>query len=278
MHESLIRELEKSLRTGFINTSFLSDTVYIPELLVNNKEQNKKVLTTITSELKRCQEFLISVAFVTTSGVASLINQLDYLKAKGIKGKILVSQYLNFTEPEALKRLLQFDNIELRIATQGAFHSKGYLFKQNGYYNIIIGSSNLTASALATNKEWNLKVSATNESRMVERALFEFVHEFKIAVPVTPQFIDDYKEIYDKQRIFERKKKNEEEKLHEKVITPNIMQKEALRNIAELREAGETKAILISATGTGKPIFLPLIAKYLIHQNYYLSFIVRILL
>ena len=37
------------------------------------------------------------------------------LAKKNIKGKILVSQYLNFTQPEALRRIMQFKNIELRI-------------------------------------------------------------------------------------------------------------------------------------------------------------------
>jgi HKD family nuclease len=40
---------------------------------------------------------------------------LEVLRERGIKGKILVSQYQDFTEPEALKTLLQFENIELRI-------------------------------------------------------------------------------------------------------------------------------------------------------------------
>lgn len=255
MDNHLIQELERSLRTGFIDASFLSNTVYVPELLVNSKVQNTKVLTTIERELKNCQEFLISVAFVTTSGIAPLINHFKYLGAKGVKGKILVSQYLNFTQPEALKRLLQFKNIELKIATQGNFHSKGYLFKRNGHYNIVIGSSNLTATALATNKEWNLKVSATTDSSMVNRVLSEFKSEFDFGVPVTKEFITKYKEVYDKQRTFERKKKIEEEVFTKREITPNLMQKEALVNIHKLRNEGENKALLISATGTGKTYF-----------------------
>jgi HKD family nuclease len=53
------------------------------------------------------QSVYISVAFVTTSGVATIINKLKELQSE-ITGQILVSQYLNFTQPEALKRLLQF--------------------------------------------------------------------------------------------------------------------------------------------------------------------------
>ena len=105
----------------------------MPQLLTNDKLQGKKVLTTLLKELRDLEEkdeFWFSVAFVTTSGVATLIDSFIELEKRGIKGKVLVSQYLNFTQPEALKRLLQFKNIDLRIVTEGDFHSKGYLFKK----------------------------------------------------------------------------------------------------------------------------------------------------
>ena len=137
--ESLIKVFTSSLETGFINKSILSNLEFQPELLVNQTKPNKKILTNILRELEYCNEFYISVAFVTTSGVASIINKLQELENKKIKGKILVSQYLNFTEPEALKRLLQFENIDLRITTKGNSHAKGYIFKKDNFYNLIIG-------------------------------------------------------------------------------------------------------------------------------------------
>jgi HKD family nuclease len=59
----------------------------------------------------------------------TIINKLKELQNREITGQILVSQYLNFTQPEALKRLLQFKNIDLRIATTGNAHAKGYILK-----------------------------------------------------------------------------------------------------------------------------------------------------
>ena len=100
--------LEKSLHTGFINKSIPSNMEYLPQLLVNDKKEGKKILGTILHELNSCDEFWFSVAFVTTDGLATLIETLHNLNGRGIKGKILVSQYLNFTQPEALKRLLKF--------------------------------------------------------------------------------------------------------------------------------------------------------------------------
>lgn len=104
----LIDIFNSSLQTGYVDKSILSHIEYQPELLVNQKNPPKKVLSTILHELENCNQFYISVAFVTTSGVAAIINKLKELERREIKGQILVSQYLNFTQPEALKRLLQF--------------------------------------------------------------------------------------------------------------------------------------------------------------------------
>ena len=96
--------LRNSLETGFIDSGILSDKRYQPKFLTNNIDTGDKILTSIKNELNECTEFWFSVAFITTSGIVTLINTLEDLKAKNIKGKILVSQYLNFTQPEALKR------------------------------------------------------------------------------------------------------------------------------------------------------------------------------
>lgn len=245
-------QLEESLKTGFIDHKLPSDYAYLPHLLVNDKKESKKVLTTILHSLNKCEEFWFSVAFVTTNGVATLIETLINLEQKGIKGKILVSQYLNFTQPEALKRLMQFKNIELKIAIDNAFHSKGYLFKNKNVYDLIIGSSNLTATALCTNIEWNLKISATPESYIIQNAIKEFHSEFEKAVKVDNDFIENYEILYKKQVDYSNLVKKELVLSNQKEIVPNSMQVEALQNIEHLRAQGKTKALLISATGTGK--------------------------
>jgi len=250
--DKLLQIFNESLQTGYVDKNILSDTTFHPELLVNQKQPPKKVLSTIIYELKNCSEFFISVAFVTTSGVATIINTLEELENRNIRGKILVSQYLNFTQPEALKKLFKFKNIELRIATKGNAHSKGYIFKTKKHHNLIIGSSNLTASALSTNKEWNLKVSAMNSSGIVEDILNEFNSDFKIATIVSEKFIKTYERTYLKQFLFNKEKSTGDFTEIIKEIVPNSMQTEALNSLKSLRQKNKNKALIISATGTGK--------------------------
>ena len=241
-----------SLNTGFIDKNLVSEVLYRPKLLVNKKVPKEKVLSTILAELDNCESFLISVAFVTTSGIAVLMNSLLELEKRGIKGKVLVSQYLNFTQPEALKKLIRFKNIELKISTTSNAHSKGYIFKSKNYYNLVVGSSNLTASALCSNKEWNLKVSGLHCSEIVDSVLAEFQNDFKEATSVSAEYIDTYQEIYNKQRLLTKNNNIELSEGDYNKIKPNLMQKDALLNLKQIREEKKTKALIISATGTGK--------------------------
>ena len=254
---SLVKEqIIGSAYTGLVDLKKASRKEYQPKLLVNNSQEGKKVLTNLIRELKTCDAFIFSVAFITNSGIAALINTLKELEERGIPGKILASQYENFTEPRALERLLGFRNIELRILSEGNLHAKGYIFRKAGFYDLIIGSSNMTANALTANQEWNLKISSSEEGGLIQHTLLEFENLFAVATPVTKEWIREYNKIYfEQKRLFDRAKEKENETLHLedlRKVAPNKMQVQALQALSVLRAEGKNKALLISATGTGK--------------------------
>lgn len=256
-------DVEKGLLKSYIDISAQSKYEYQSRLLINDKDQKTKVLTSIINELRACNEFFFSVAFVTNSGVATLINTLKELEDKGIKGKILASQYQNFTQPRALERLLEFKNIQLRIITEGNFHAKGYIFRHSirnieDVYTLIVGSSNLTAEALSTNKEWNLKVTSLSDGALLRETLDEFNKLYDNAVPVTKEWITEYDKIYNEKRYYDEDEADEvglsvfNKTINLYKISPNNMQVEALNALDNLRKEGKNKALIISATGTGK--------------------------
>lgn len=249
---SMIEELQKALVSGFVDYTQSSKHVFQPELIVNDGK-GRKVLNSINSHLQSSDMFWFSVAFVTTSGIACLKQQLLELEKNKISGRILVSQYLNFTQPEALRELLKFKNIDVRIATDSNFHAKGYLFSNDYIHHLIIGSSNLTANALTVNKEWNLKVSSTKTGALSLQAINEFKKEFNSAISVTPEFIETYELLYQQGKgSFQQINNTTYSCISKNDIKPNIMQQEALENLSILRSQGKNKALLISATGTGK--------------------------
>lgn len=251
--EAIKLAIKQAVITGFIDENHSSFNEYRPSILTNDPITNAKVLNTILEELRICESFFLSVAFITSGGVASILGTLMDLEEKGVKGKILVSEYLNFTEPEALRKLLKLTNIELKIARDSDFHSKGFLFSHPSYYSIIIGSSNLTQGALTKNKEWNLKVTAHKDSELFKNTLIEFNQVFETAHFVDQEYLEKYTFIYNSEKKIRSGLRNELLKnKFSKKINPNLMQQEALKNLENLRGLGKNKALLVSATGTGK--------------------------
>lgn len=54
---------------------------------------------------------------------------------------------------------------DVEKAAEG-FHTKGYIFKKEEIYRIIIGNSNMTSAALTSNREWNTKVVSTEQGEV----------------------------------------------------------------------------------------------------------------
>ncbi|MCU9519291.1 hypothetical protein N7326_05300 [Corynebacterium sp. ES2794-CONJ1] len=57
--------------------------------------------------------------------------------------------------------MLRIPNIDVCVYHGSGLLSKGYLFEHRKYRSVIIGSSNLSRSALLENEEWKPKVSAS---------------------------------------------------------------------------------------------------------------------
>lgn len=179
------------------------------------------------------------------------------LKRKGIKGKILTSTYLNFNQPKLFKELNKLTNVEVRLSNIKGFHSKGYIFEQKDYYSLIVGSTNLTSSALQVNHEWNIKLTSHANGEIVKHFKNQFEEVWEESEPLTENWIRQYEKEYIKlespiaEQIIELEQPYDATREANK-IEPNKMQEAALEQIQNLRDQGERKGIVISATGTGK--------------------------
>lgn len=258
----LLNDFNQSLKKGFIDKDISHKGNYTPKLLVNNK--NEKVLSTIIDELQKCETFYFSVAFITESGLASLKAQLLDLSNKGVKGKILTSNYLRFNSPKMYGELLKLKNVEVRLTDIAGFHAKGYIFEHKDYSSMVIGSSNLTSNALKVNYEHNVLLSTMKNGDLVDSVKNEFELLWQKSTPLTEQWINSYKESFE-YRSLEKLAEVEQTQmlLADKVkksveIVPNLMQAEALRSLKAIRDKTKDKALIISATGTGKTILCAL--------------------
>jgi HKD family nuclease len=186
-------DLEKSLKTGFLDRSFDSQRQMQPDFILNDRIKGSKVLSYLLERLDVCDSFWLSAAFLTTSGLSTLHNSLKKFsdKANG-EGKIYVSDYLAFTQPEALRRIRQFKNIDSRLLVGKEFHGKGYLFKIGDQFDCLIGSSNLTATALTRNDELNFHFTASSESKAITDFLGNFDNNFNSSTTLSDELLEGY--------------------------------------------------------------------------------------
>ena len=253
--------LNEGLTTAFVDWNHSSNLAYRPQFVSNNYTEGHKVLSSIEDELLACQEFLISVAFITMGGITPLLQTFKELEERGIPGRILTTDYLMFTEPRALETLHKLKNIEIKIYVTNnspkGFHTKGYVFKKDEMYRIIVGSSNMTLSALTTNKEWNTKVVSTNQGEYVKSIIKEYKELWNSQEALNyDDYIDVYAREYARNQIIQHQKeitkKEEIPSLDMYRLQPNSMQVGFIQNLRKIYESGENRALLISATGTGK--------------------------
>lgn len=250
------KEILDSAKTAFIDKNFESSLNLKPSLIINDNEH--KLLSILIEELETCKSFKFSSAFITHSGVQPLKEIFNYLEERNIPGKILTTDYLYFTEPKAIKFLNDFSNIEVKIFKQenNGFHTKGYLFEKDSGFTGIVGSSNLTSDALNKNEEWNIGFTSTYDGELLDKLNFEFDKLWEKSYSIDDYF-KEYESIYETARSFKKikeytesiKKKNSP---HRTNFIPNNMQNIFLEKMNALIERGENKAMLVSATGTGK--------------------------
>lgn len=257
--QKLIKTIENSLYRGFIDQNKPVSTQFKPKLLTNKHHEN--VLSTLLQELKTCKTFTFSVAFITEGGLATLKTMLYDLNRKGITGRILTSTFLNFNQPKMFKELLKLDNVEVRVTSEKGFHSKGYIFEHQDYYSLIVGSSNLTDSALKANYEWNVFLTSLENGEIINHFKNQFEEAWDEAYPLKEEWIANYKQYFELKPFIEHISPNALEINAEYLtnsladslaIQPNKMQKAALEQLKAIRAAGAQKGLIISATGTGK--------------------------
>ncbi|MBT1181949.1 DUF3427 domain-containing protein [Bifidobacterium sp. CP2] len=246
--------------------------------LISNRPGGLTMHDQISDAITNSDAFDISVAFVKTNALLSLFedfrshhaNAAASATADGAErrpSRLITSTKNHFNDPQAFWELLHLQDttgVDVRVwegtnddtsRAQGQpFHPKGYVFARrmrNGtpYYELFVGSSNLTGAALSTQREWNLKVSSLADGELVEQVREEIDSQVADSVPLTEEWIQQYEEDFKK---YAPPRHDILKSLEGQDIQPNAMQREALANLEILREQGEHRAIIVSATGTGK--------------------------
>lgn len=243
-------------------------------------------LATIQTNLRVCRAFCFSVSFIKKAGLILLANDIKAALERGVQGRLITSTYQNFTDIESLnfffKLASAFDNFACHLDdncfynernyTTNGFHSKGYMFEFEGYRSeLIVGSSNITRYALLKNIEWDLVVNCQKDEEPYKSAYSEFKDLWNKTLELTKERID----IYAQKINFAIERWDMDYDLAEQKIKPNYMQRKALKELNRNRAIGINKALVISATGSGKTYlaafdalnFAPDKLLYIVHEG-----------
>lgn len=206
---------------------------------------------------KKCNSFTLSVSFIKKAGLVLFQREIEEALERGAKGRIITSTYQNFTDIASLKEFLawqnKYDNFECHLDMncfgENGFHSKGYLFEYDDSIEIIVGSSNITRFALLKNIEWNISLISKNNIESYDEAIKNFEYLWDRTLKLSEDVIKQYNFVLE--YAIEKWDMDYINPLTQNIV-PNSMQRKALKELTRYRDTGVKRALIISATGSGK--------------------------
>lgn len=219
-------------------------------------------LPQLSQAIAHADEIDMTVAFIKSSGLRLLLPDFqDALQRttrdKPVRLRILTSDYLDVTDPEALRMLMlllaQGAQIKVFETGEQGFHMKAYLFahfRDNQLHGTaFIGSSNISRQALTDGLEWNYRIDFPGDDGFIEaRARFETLFATPQAIVLSDPWIDAYAA---------RRKPiplpvSLGQKDDDPPPEPTDIQRQALSALMQTRYQGYRRGLVVLATGLGK--------------------------
>lgn len=238
-------------RGGFDRGLVLRDAaVQAPRLHVGG---SATLLDAIRHELEACSVARIAVAFVMRSGIDLLEGPALAALLRGAEVRLLTTDYLGVTEPDALNRLCGWQGrFEARVYSHAwrSFHPKAYLFERSdGSGRAFVGSANLSRMGLLEGVEWTWTVLDVDAGQPMHelRTRFDELFGCGDTAPLSTSWIEAYR-----QRRQVRSFTDQATASPAPAVEPRQVQVLALQELERLRSDGQTKALVVAATGLGK--------------------------
>jgi len=246
---------KRAARGGFAAGIVLQDAVVArPRLHVGG---SATFVDALRKELLACVEARIAVAFVMRSGLDLLEGPIRAALLRGARVKLLTTDYLGVTEPEALDRLLGWaGHFDVRVYSheRRSFHPKAYLFERaDGSGRGFIGSANISRMGLRDGVEWTWTVLDFDPGYPLSeiRTRFEELFESEDARVLSSRWIAEYRARRQPvaAAVAEALAFGPAER---QALVPRPVQALALAELERLRSDGQSRALVVAATGLGK--------------------------
>ena len=132
---------------------------------------DRSLLHAVRSTLEQAEEAFLCVAFVQEKGLHLLEKELEALRRRKVRSRLLVTTTFQTTSSSALAMANEL-GLDVRILNPGSgrtFHPKLYLSRRSGLAHAVIGSANLTGG-LATNFEAAVALRGTRADEPLAKA------------------------------------------------------------------------------------------------------------
>lgn len=223
----------------------------------------------LCAAISQADEIDLAVAFIKTTGLRLLLPDLraalthqegeakDGTRAP-VRLRVVTSDYLDVTDPEALRLLMLLKELGAQIrvfeSAGSSFHMKAYLFAHLHGGNELrgtafIGSSNISRQALKDGLEWNYRVDYPGDDGFLQaRSRFEELFRHPRTVELTDYWID----AYERRRVQLPQAVSPGSNEVEPPPVPSSIQREALQALVATRVEGYRRGLVVLATGLGK--------------------------
>ncbi|MEM9488696.1 MAG: DEAD/DEAH box helicase family protein, partial [Myxococcota bacterium] len=219
--------------------------------LIVNGPRDLRLGSEIRAEIPSADRLDLLVAFLKWSGLRVVRRELaEFCARRPGKLRVLTTTYLGASEVEALDALAEM-GAEIRVSYDSRrtrVHAKAWLFhRDTGFSTALVGSSNLSRSALLDGCEWNVRLSAVDNAAILAKFQATF-----------DQYWDEGEfEPYVRERFVSATERRDAQRdalataIH---LRPYPHQQSVLDALAEERAAGHERNLVVAATGTGKTV------------------------
>jgi superfamily II DNA or RNA helicase len=205
----------------------------------------------VNRELASADAVDLLIPFVRWTGVRIVKDHLSGVVRRGGRVRVIASTYLGSTEPKALEALQEL-GAQVRVSydtTSTRLHAKAWLFeRRSGFSTALIGSSNLSSTALLDGLEWNVRLSAVETGAVLDtfRATFEGYWESAHVEEYEPtRFV----------AAIRREQPDRVDRIGPFDLVPYPHQTRILEQLdVERQRHGRWRNLVVAATGTGKTV------------------------
>jgi superfamily II DNA or RNA helicase/HKD family nuclease len=233
--------------------------------LLTNSRSGLSAGSELRKELPSADNVMILMAFVRKAGIAHIEKQLAVLRDRKVEVRLITSVYMGGTQADALDRLVNEFNVKVKVSYDAdviRLHAKAWLIeRETGFSTAIIGSSNMSDSAMSSGVEWNVRMSSVSSPEVLDqfRVAFETFWNstsFKEYIPGRDR------ETLDEALKFANSSSTREESFNfipNLEVEPRRHQSKMLEDLSFEREVHfRHRNLVVAATGTGKTVLAAL--------------------